>query len=88
VWRIAEQRDSETAELLKEQIIERYEECSADDMTKFCYAFQHDYDLTEDEETKPDKAEEPSYTELMRTLSDMKMDYGTVSREQFIEEQN
>ena len=86
VWRIAEQRDSETAELLKEQILERYEECSADDMTKYCYAFQHDYDLTEDEEAKPDKAEEPSYAELMRTLSDMKMDYGTVSKEQFIEE--
>jgi hypothetical protein len=86
VWRIAGQRDSETAELLREQILEKYEECSADDMTKFCYAFQHDYDLTEEEEVSAEKSEEPSMAELLKIVNSSGIDYGVVPRDQLIEE--
>lgn len=86
-WRIAGQRDSETAELLREQILERYEESSADDMTKFCYAFQHNYDLTEEEEFKEEIEEEPSIAELMKIVSNSGIDYGVVPKEQLIEEE-
>jgi len=85
-WRIAGQRDSETAELLREQILESYEECSADDMTKFCYAFTHNYDLTEDEEVQEEKEQEPSIAELMQIVNGGGFDYGVVPKSQLTEE--
>jgi hypothetical protein len=81
-WRIAGQRDSETAELLREQILERYEDCSADDMTKFCYAFEHNYDLTEEEDAQEERMEEPSIAELMKIVNGSGLDYGVVPKEQ------
>jgi hypothetical protein len=81
-WRIAGQRDSETAELLREQILERYEECSADDMTKFCYAFEHNYDLTEEEDVGEERESEPSIAELMKIVNGSGLDYGVVPKDQ------
>ena len=87
-WRIAEQKDSETAEMLKEQILQCYEENSADDMTKFCYAFVHNYDLEEDGEEREESVDEPSLAELTKILNDVRFDYGVVSREQVTEDQS
>jgi hypothetical protein len=86
-WRIAEQKDTETAEMLKEQILHCYEENSADDMTKYCYAFVHNYDLEEDGEVREESTEEPSLAELTRILSEVRFDYGVVSKEQVTGEQ-
>jgi hypothetical protein len=86
-WRIAGQRDNEIAELLREQILEKYEDCSPDEMTKFCYAIEHNYDLTEEEDVREEKTEEASIAELMRIVSRSNFDYGVISKEQISEEQ-
>jgi hypothetical protein len=86
-WRIAGQRDNEIAELLREQILEKYEDCSPDEMTKFCYAIEHNYDLTEEEDVREEKTEEASIAELMRIVNRSNFDYGVISKEQISEEQ-
>jgi hypothetical protein len=85
-WKVAGQRDSELAEMLREQILQNYEETSAEDMTKFCWAFVNDYEL-EEEEVGEERAEEPSIAELLKIVNETKFDYGTVSKEQYTEEQ-
>lgn len=84
-WKVAGQRDSELAEMLKEQILQSYEETSADDMTKFCYAFVNDYELEEGEEVSEGLLLNATSEEIERTLEymlDPSRIYGVVSKEQ------
>lgn len=85
-WKVAGQRDSELAEMLREQILQNYEETSAEDMTKFCWAFVNDYEI-EEEDIVEERAEEPSIAELLKIVSESKLDYGVVSKEQYAEDQ-
>jgi hypothetical protein len=51
-------------------------------MTKFCYAFEHNYDLTEEEDVQEERMEEPSIAELMKIVNGSGLDYGVVPKDQ------
>ena len=76
VWKIASNYDMETEEALKEKILQSYEESSADDMMRFCYAFINDYDLEENAVEPQTESEDPTIAELNKILSRKSMDYG------------
>lgn len=86
VWNVASKYDIEMAEALKEQILARFEDSSADDMLRFCYAFLNDYDLEEDEEEQEGATKDPTLSELQQILNTVKFDYGVVSKEEVTEE--
>ena len=79
VWKVASTYDIETEEALKEKILQSYEESSADDMLRFCYAFLSDYDLEEDGEEQECETIDPTLAELQQILN-RKIDYGVESK--------
>lgn len=87
VWAFAESEDIELQEALKQQILEEYETTSADDMTKYCYAFSHNYELKEEEAEEIGVDKDPTMAELSKILQSVKVDYGVISKEQLTEEQ-
>lgn len=84
VWEIVTRREEDLQEGIKEEIIEMFETTSPDEMTTKCYAFINDYDLEEEEIESGVAAVlekvEPTTSELMRTLENMKFDYGVVGQ--------